>query len=344
MEKAIWRIIDVNFNRAREGARVVEEFARFVLNSKVLSSKAKQLRHELSSAISKLDQSKLITSRDSQNDVGFGLEVQGQLKRKEAKDVFIAAAKRLPEALRSLTETIQTIDPETAFQIEKLRFQAYSLEKEITLAIDTSLRYSKVKLYVLLDGSLGSKLEEVAKACIDGGADCLQLRAKNLDDLTIFELAKRLVNLCKSNDVISIINDRVDIAIASDADGVHLGQDDLPVEKIREIIPKPMIIGLSTHNPDQLSKAIAQNVDYVGVGPAFQTITKPDIEIAGLSYIEKAMQMLADTGVGHAVIGGVSLENIDQLTALGVNTAAVCSAVTQADNPKEACEKLKMKL
>ncbi len=131
MESAIYRIIDANFNRAREGARVVEEYCRFALDSKALSARAKQLRHRLCSAVGQLDQGHLLAARDSVGDVGREMKVDDQLSRKTLADCATAAAKRLPEALRALAETVQTIDPELAQQFEKLRFQAYTLEKDI---------------------------------------------------------------------------------------------------------------------------------------------------------------------------------------------------------------------
>lgn len=341
MQQSLYRIIDVNFNRAREAARVMEEFARFALNNKSLSGRVKSLRHRLCSYIDKLDRQQLIMSRDIRNDVGAGLRIDGQMSRSNAQDVFTAAAKRLPEALRALSETIQTLNAEIAAGIEALRFESYALEKDIFVYLNTSLRYRDVRLYVLLDDSLGGRFESVAADCAAGGADCLQLRCKNSGDGQIYRLAEKLVKICRDGGILSIINDRADIAIASGADGLHLGQDDMPVEAARNLYPRPMLTGLSTHNKLQLDEAIAFGVDYVGVGPAFATTTKPDTEVAGMGYVADAMKRLQGSGVGHAVIGGVNLQNIEQLTAAGVKTIAACSAVTAADCPKSVCRKFK---
>ena len=341
MEKIVSRIIDVNFNRAREGARVVEEYARFYLNSRVLSSRAKHLRHRLSSAVSKLDQLELISSRDSLNDVGYKLEVDGQLKRKSLSDVFMAASKRLPEALRALSETLQAVEPGISAEIEALRFESYTLEKEILLAANGKLRYSRVRLYVLLDGSLGDRLEQVASECISGGADCLQLRAKNLADEEIYKQACRLVDVCKGSECLSIINDRADIALASKADGVHLGQDDMAVSAVREIAYRPLLIGLSTHNIDQLNKAIELSPDYVGLGPTFHSKTKDFDDFVGLDYLGRAVGLLDETSIGHTAIGGINAGNIKKVLARGVRCVAVCSAVTASEDPRLACRELK---
>ncbi len=341
MQQSVYRIIDVNFNRAREAARVMEEFARFVLNSQPLSARVKALRHKLSSIVDSLDQTLLIMSRDSRRDVGVGLRVEGQMSRGDIRDVFTAAAKRLPEALRALAETIQTINPQSASDIESLRFEAYSLEKDIFLRLENHRRYADVRLYVLLDNSLGERFEHIAMQCIKGGADCLQLRCKNIDDGQRYALAQKLVKMCRDNGVLSVINDSADIAVACGADGLHLGQDDLPVEAARGLYPRPIITGLSTHNLAQLHAAIELNVDYVGIGPAFATTTKPGIEVAGLGYVKDAVKTLAGTGIGHAVIGGINLGNIAQVVAAGVKTVAVCSAVTSSDEPAVVCRKFK---
>ncbi len=341
MQQSLYRIIDVNFNRAREAARVMEEFARFVLNSQPLSARVKMLRHKLSSIIDSLDQTSLIMSRDSRRDVGVGLKVEGQMSRGNIRDVFTAAAKRLPEALRTLAETIQTIDPRLACEIELLRFEAYNLEKDIFLRLENRRRYANVRLYVLLDSRYGDRFEHIAMQCIKGGADCLQLRCKDIDDGQRYALAQKLVKMCRDNGVLSVINDSADIAIASVADGLHLGQDDLPVEAALGLYPRPIITGLSTHNLEQLHKAIELNVDYVGIGPAFVTTTKPGIEVAGLGYVKDAIKTLEGTGIGHAVIGGINLGNIAELVAAGVKTVAVCSAVTSSDEPDIVCRKFK---
>ena len=346
MQKAIYRIIDANFNRAREALRVTEDLCRFALDSKTLSSRAKQLRHQLSAQIEKLDSSKLLTARDTPNDVGTHTRVKDQLSRQTLHDCFTAAAKRLPEALRTLTETIQTFDPETAQAIENIRYDSYTLEKDINTFSNTSLRFEKVKLYVLITSSDHNKIISLTKNCAISGADCIQLRIKQspLSDKQYLSIAKDFVNICHDNNVISIINDRPDIAITSDADGLHLGQDDLPIEEIKKIIPRPMIIGLSTHNTNQLAQAIKQQPTYVGLGPAFPTNTKPHEKVAGLDYISQALDLLKHTSIQHVAIGGISKDNLPQILSTGVQKIAVCSAITQQSDPKQHCSDFKKAL
>ena len=347
MQKAAFRIIDANFNRGREAARVMEEYCRFVLNSADLSAQCKSLRHRLCAAIGEFDPGRLIASRDSQRDVGAGLQVAGQMARGSLKDCFTAAAKRLPEALRALAETAQTLDSGSGQVFEQLRFDCYRLEKLIVTFSSSMERYSGVRLYVIITVKQIGQSQwalKTAADCAAGGGDCIQLRCKGIDDARLFTLAGEMVKVCHDNDSLCIINDRGDIAAAAGADGVHLGQDDLPVEQVRRLGAEPMIIGLSTHNTEQLEKAIACGVTYVGLGPVYATDTKPGTEPAGLGYAKRAVELLSQTGIGHAAIGGINLENIDEVLKAGIKTVAVCSAVTDADAPKTVCKRLKSRI
>ena len=344
MEKSIYRIIDANFNRGREGLRVIEEYCRFYLNNSQLSATAKQLRHLLCDAVGKIEPTRLIISRDTTNDVGVGQKIEKQLNRKGLTDALTAACKRVPEALRAISEMTQIFAPNIAEKIEMIRYQSYTLEKDIILYCGPFEKFKGIKLYVLITSNDFAEVKRLTQQCACGGTDCIQLRTKGLEDDLLFELASKFVNLCKDNNIMSIINDRVDIAIASDADGVHLGQNDLPIDKARQLMLKPMIIGLSTHNIKELEKACQLNPTYVAIGPAFATTTKPDIKVAGSEYIKQAIERLKDAGIASVAIGGINFENIEQLLRLGVTAVAVCSAVTEDSDPQAKCRVLKNKI
>jgi len=347
MERAVFRIIDANFNRAREATRLMEEYCRFALNSSELSNRAKTLRHRICDTVARLDANIIITARNVHTDVGRGMTVQGQLVRRNLQDCFTAAAKRLTEALRVLAETTQTLKPDVAKVLEQLRFDAYSLEKDTLTKSSTAKRFSSVRLYVLINataGSTDSQILRLSAACVAGGADCIQLRAKGIIDKKTYELAGKIVILCKKAGVISIVNDRVDIAAAVGADGVHLGQDDLPLEQGRKLQLEPMIFGISTHSIDQLKSAIDQRPDYVSLGPAFATGTKPGAAPAGPKYINDAMRLLADTAIGHVAIGGITVDNIEEVIRAGAKNIAVCAAVSKAADPEAMCRSLKDKV
>lgn len=344
MERVIYRVIDANFNRAREAARVVEEYCRFAINSEVLYKRAKKLRHDLSSAVKKLDGNSLISCRDTIGDVGVGKAVESQLYRKNLKDCFTAGCKRLTEALRVLAEMIQTINPPVAETIENLRYEAYILEKDIVLFSDTHERFKHVRLYVIITSTLPSEIISLTRKCSVGGVDCIQLRVKDIDDDEFFDVADKFVRLCKDNNIIGIINDRVDIAVAVGAGGVHLGQNDLPVTQARKLQMAPLIIGKSTHSIEQLEAACDELPTYVGLGPVYATATKPSAQAIGPDYIKKAKKILYGTGIGHVAIGGINLENIDEVLNAGAECIAVCSAVTHSTNPADACKSLKHKI
>jgi len=349
MQRSVYRIIDANFNRAREAIRVIEEFCRFALNSHLLTERAKQFRHELSAAIGSLDAGRLISSRDTLGDVGVGKTVDNQLERGNLSDCFTAGCKRLTEGLRTLAEMTQTINPAVAQTIEKLRFTAYTLEKDIVLFSDTTERFKPVRLYVIISPPAFLRKQEGGAAdvlslthrCVAGGADCVQLRAKAIDDDELFALAVEFVKICKAAGVLSIINDRVDIAVAAGADGVHLGQDDLPTECARKLQLAPLIIGKSTHSLKQLRAACDELPTYVSLGPVFASPTKPTAEPVGLDYVTQATKFLAGTGIAHVAIGGITLENIGQVLNAGATAIAVGLAITAAGDPTAACRALK---
>lgn len=345
MERAVYRIIDANFNRGREAARLIEEFCRFALNNPQLTARAKQIRHELSAAVDTLDADRLISGRDTLGDVGLGTKAKGDpLKRTDLKGCFTAGSKRLTEALRAIEEVGQTLNSPISKTVEKLRYEAYTLEKDIILFSTPAEKYKKVKLYIIITSNLPSEIISLTTAIAAGGADCIQLRSKNMADDKLFAVAVEFVRICKSADVLSIINDRVDIAVAAGADGVHFGQNDLPLCQARKVQLTPLIIGKSTHSLAQLQAACLENPTYVGLGPVFVTQTKPGVPAVSLDYVSSATEFLSNTGVGHAAIGGITLDNIDKVLSAGAQTISVCSAVTESGNPAAACKVFKEKI
>ena len=344
MERSVYRIIDANFNRCREAIRVIEEFCRFALNCEPLTERAKQLRHELCTAIDKLDAGRLISSRDTLGDVGVGKTVDKQLRRTNLNDCFTAGCKRLTEGLRTLAEVTQTLNPSVAGTIEKLRYDAYTLEKDIVLFSNTTEKFKRVRLYVIITSNLPADVISLTHRCVAGGADCIQLRAKDIEDDKLFALAVEFVQICKAAGVLSIINDRVDIAVSTGADGVHLGQNDLPVEQARKLQLAPLIIGKSTHSLKQLRSACRQLPTYVSMGPVFASATKPTAEVVGLDYIGQATEELVRTGIGNVAVGGITLDNVGEVLNAGASSVAVCSAVAEASEPTEICRALKQKI
>jgi len=323
---------------------VVEEFCRFALNSTPLSKRAKQLRHELSAAIGRLDAGRLISSRDTLGDVGLGQRVDSQLARGDLNDCLVAGCKRLTEALRALAEVSGIEDCTVAGTIEKLRYDAYTLEKDVVLFSDAYGKFNRVRLYIVITSDLPVEVISLARKCAAAGADCIQMRAKNIEDDKLYALALEFTGICKESGVLSIINDRADIAVAAGADGLHLGQNDLPVAQARKLQLAPLIIGKSTHSLEQLRAAREELPTYVGLGPVHATATKPTAPAVGLEYVRRGTELLAGTGIGHVAIGGITIDNVNEVLNAGARCIAVCAAVTKAADPTAACKALKNKI
>jgi thiamine-phosphate pyrophosphorylase len=344
MERAIYRIIDANFNRGREAARTMEEYCRFGLNSGELSSRAKGIRHGICRLIQRIEPTLLIASRDTDADVGCSIKVTDQLTRLSLSDCFTAASKRLSEALRVLAEMTQTIDPELAAGFEQLRFDGYALEKDTLAFSCTRGKFESVRLYILLTATgetSDERILDLARICAASGADCIQLRGKGITDRRALHLATEIAAICRRANVVSIINDRADLAVCSKADGVHLGQDDIDIAEARGLALSPLITGRSTHSIDQLNAAIAERPDYVALGPVFATSTKPSAEVVGLEYVKEALDILSQTDIPHVAIGGINLENLSEVLAAGVRTIAVSSAVMDSADPAGTCKAMK---
>ena len=325
------RLMDASANRAREGMRVVEDYCRFVLNDSYLTGQWKQLRHDLTTALGTIAPPTLLQARDTLADVGATLKTPQEQRRDSLLAVAQANVKRVQEALRSLEEVAKTDHPELAAQLEKSRYVAYSLEKATLLGMDSRRRLVDARLYLLATTSLcrGPLSDTIEKALV-GGADLIQLREKNMADRALLALARQVRRLTRAAGALFIMNDRADLALLADADGVHLGQDDMAIQDARRLLGPKALIGVSTHNRDQLRRAILEGADYVGVGPTFPTSTKSFAALAGLDYVRQAM---AETSLPAFVLGGVNLDNLDQVLAAGGQRIAVSQAICAADQP-----------
>ncbi len=181
-------------------------------------------------------------------------------------------------------------------------------------------------LYLCTDSGLMScdTVEESVERGILGGCSVVQLREKNASSLELFQLAGRVKRVTDKYNVPLIINDRLDICLAVDAAGVHLGQSDLPCREARRILGAGKLIGVSAATPEEAAKAQADGADYLGVGAVFPTSTKTNTRPVTADVIRKIRGAVA---IPFVVIGGVDPENITRLYGLGINGAAVISAV-----------------
>ena len=198
----------------------------------------------------------------------------------------------------------------------------------------------KIKgLYAITDSSIRPELSniEIARRVLAGGAGILQLRGKGLSSRELLELAREIRELTRKAGATFIVNDRADIAILSDADGVHLGQDDLPIAEARKILGREKLIGISTHNLDQALKAEQEGSDYIGFGPVFGTKTKADAEEA--KGIEALKEVKKKVSIPVIAIGGINLENLKEVIDAGADGVAVISAIVKAENIEETTKR-----
>mgnify|MGYP006281970543 FL=1 len=331
------RIIDANLNRAGEGLRVLEDIARLGLNDAAVSEQLKNLRHRIVALSQGLSQ-QLVGARDARGDVGMGIKTPEQAEQKSLSQIMTANARRVEESVRTLEELAKTSGIEPGLKpedLEQARFELYTIEKGL---LSRLLRKDKVEyirgLCAILDtGALkGRSPGELAGELIGGGARIIQLRDKLLHRKQLLEIAAEIKEICSKNRVLFIINDYLDIALASDADGLHLGMNDLPAVTARRLLPVDKIIGLSVKTPEQAAIAYKEGVDYIGVGAIYPTSSKNDttvITTEGLARIRRAVNLPI------VAIGGINRDNAARTISCGADAVAVISAIMESESPRE---------
>lgn len=230
---------------------------------------------------------------------------------------------------------------------------------------DARKSHRPIELYVILDeGLLGSadiertpqktvqdttqaviqgKLQDVLRDVLRGGADAVQFRAKYLSKRAYYEIASDLIAITRQFDIPFFVNDHLDVALALSADGIHLGQNDLPLREARKLAPPGMLIGISTHSLEEAGEAADEGADYVAIGSVFPTSTKENPEaIIGTAMVAKVKKHVGD--VPLIAIGGIDAANVGEVIRAGADGVAVASAVILADDPRAAAKELKEKI
>ena len=196
------------------------------------------------------------------------------------------------------------------------------------------------RLHLLTDTVLQSRYShiELTKMGIKGGADTVQFRQKSGSAREMIAVAREMRQMCKTAGVTFIVNDRVDIAIASDADGVHLGQDDFPIPMAREVLGSKRIIGGSASNMDEARKCVLEGADYVGFGPVYPTTSKDDAgPVSGIAVLE---QIVRDISLPVIAIGGINAQNTAPIMKAGAFGISVISTICCQDDPEQATRNL----
>ncbi len=196
------------------------------------------------------------------------------------------------------------------------------------------------KLHILTDTVLQSRFShmEITRLAIAGGADTIQYRQKSGSTREMIEIARNMKQLCSEAGVTFIVNDRLDVAIAAEADGVHLGQDDFPIPKARQLLGEGRIIGGSAATLDEARKCLSEGADYVGFGPVYPTSSKDDAgPVSGIDILKQVVEIIP---LPIIAIGGVGPENIPDVMRAGARGIAVISAVCCQDDPEGATKSL----
>ena len=336
------RIIDANLNRIGEGLRLLEDIARLLLNDATLTQQLKTMRHEILRGDWPFQQ-QLLNARDSESDVGINIGVPGDEKQRGLAITVIANARRVQESLRTLEEVakIPGITPELdSEKFKQARFNLYTIEQNL---LSKLLRRDKLErmlgLYVIIDTQAleGRSHIEVANEVIWGGAKAIQLRDKLQSKKELLFIAQQLRKLCTEHNVLFIVNDYLDLALAADADGLHLGQNDLPLSIARKLLPIDKILGVSVTTSDQAIAAESERADYIAVASIYPTTSKETAKVIGLEMLHQIRQVVS---LPLVAIGGITKDNAAEVMAAGADSVAVIRAVVQAEAPEEAARQI----
>ena len=325
----VYQIMDANLDRAREGLRVLEDWARFGLGGNDFVAKIKNYRQILGK--NHLEVYK--QSRNYIEDKFKGLAHQEQNNRKKPEQIICSNAGRVQEALRVIEEFSRLHNPKLSKIASEIRYEIYTLEINL-LSLSKSKKSEEIlkenDLYVITDQK--DNLLEIIEEILIAGVRIIQHRFKTGTDKDHLQEAIQIKNLCKRYNSLFIVNDRIDIAMASNADGIHLGQDDLDLKTARKLLGYSKIIGISANNKVDISNALKEGCDYIGIGPVFDTATKNNKKPIG---IEKIKTLTKDLNIPWFAIGGIKSNNISYLKSNGFKKVALVSQLMNSEDPRE---------
>ena len=348
VEAASLRMLDANLNRATEGLRLAEDYCRFALNDQFLTGQFKSVRHELVTCLNTVPASSRLAARETQADVGATLTTPQEASRESLAQIAGAACQRVQQALRVIEECLKLTAAEAAARVEALRYRTYTLAKACGTTADSQQRLAAARLYVLIDGGLAEcEFAERVQALLSCGVDIIQLRDKRLDDKTLLSRARLLRRCIEERRAASlidhhttthhlpltthplfIVNDRPDIATLARADGVHVGQEELSVYDVRQVVGTEMLVGVSTHSIEQARQAVLDGANYIGCGPVFPSATKHFAHFPGLEFLH---QVAAEISLPAFAIGGITPQNAPQVLATGFRRVALRGAADDAE-------------
>ncbi len=325
----MFQIIDANLDRAREGLRVLEDWARFAIRRKDLVEKIKDFRQILGKHHLKVYKQ----ARNVIKDECIGLSHPEQGHRNNAESIISSNAARVQEALRVIEEFSRIHNPTLCESASKIRYEVYDIEiKLLSLISYSSFKNILIKNNLYFITSDTEDIVEKTKKVLEGGVKIVQFRCKEGNDADNLKKALNIRELCNNFNALFIVNDRIDIAIASSADGVHLGQNDIPISVARNIFGYSKIIGISANTTCDINKALEGGCDYLGIGPVFATSTKKEKSPLGIELLKAITK---DIAIPWFAIGGIKYENISLLREYNISKVAIITELTNSENPKE---------
>ncbi len=326
----ILRVLDANANRCAEGLRVVEEIARFSMQDASLTAGLKEVRHQARRGVEALAQGAL-RHRDSAGDVARGSATASELSRSSLAAVARANFARAEEALRVLEEFGKLIDEDGSRLFKSLRFTLYAIERGFFAEAAGAARMPRSPfLYAILDRSVVDRgsVAAVAGALVSAGVGMIQYRAKR----TGVEERRRdvvaILEKARSASIPVIVNDDVELAAETGADGVHVGAEDVPPGEARSIVGPGRIVGVSVTTLDELARVPPDAVDYVGIGPVYPSPTKPEARVLGVEFVRSVRSR---TPLPLVAVGGIRAENALEVIDAGANGIAAVSALLAGD-------------
>ncbi len=336
-------MIDADGNRSREGLRVLEDLARFVLDDADLASSIKEARHEVTAILASLPLSGL-AARDAEGDVGGSIGTTAEYDRPGIAAIAEAAGSRTSEALRSLEEASKLVGTtsEPARGLESLRYRVYDLTARLVESLGRNGPAGWRVQVLLTESACRHGWRETLEAVIAGGADAIQIREKELDATALLERTRLVIEVARPAGVPVIVNDRADIAAAAGADGVHLGQGDLPIEHARRVVGSLAIVGGSVHDLAEAARVVDAGSDYAGLGRFAESRTKAGAMKGGDSLVRDFVR--EHPRVPHLVIGGVDLENLPAVIEAGGRGVAICAAACDAEDPSDVVARARLSL
>lgn len=322
-------LLNANIHRAKEGARVLEDIARFLLRDEALFHRIREVRHciQLTAPI-----------YDANEDLGGTSLVEDNV-RHHLISIIQANAMRLQEALRVLEEMAETASQKQS--MKALRYKAYDLHATLYYSARKYLKWDLLQgLYLIIDTDvIPHPITEIVAVINQSPIKVVQYRNKSATKRVVAEQAHQIKQRLDPNKLF-IINDHIDIALDC-GDGIHLGQDDYPLARIRNIIPEDFILGISCHNSIEARIAMQYNPSYIAMGCLFETKSKHDIISTS---IDELIQVCNETTVPVCAIGGINMHNLDQALTANIKMAALISFVWQTDNPLQTIRQMHEKI